>query len=177
MLYELIYKAQEKNDDAMMELIDKFTPLFKKYARKLNYEDAYEDIILYFIKMIKTFDLSKMKNAREEAFISYINITIINFYNKNVCKAIREKKEIAISTLTEEQRYYVESLMAKDDVSNVILELGVKNNLSEKEYQIVHLIYFEGYSVAEVARLSNKTRQSVNQFKQRILKKMKETLI
>ena len=53
MLRDLICSAQAGDKKAMMELIDKFSPLFKKYARKLDYEDAYEDIILFHMEMIR----------------------------------------------------------------------------------------------------------------------------
>lgn len=176
MLYELIQNAQKGNKEAMLELINRFSPLFRKYAKKLNYEDAYEDIVLYFIKMIKTFKLDEMKNVKEAAIISYINISIVNFYHKSIYRAIHDKKEIAISVLTEEQRYYIESLLVKNDAPDILLELKGKDLLDENEYRLLSMIYVEDYSVAEIARMYNKTRQSVNQMKQRILKKLRKTM-
>lgn len=176
MLYELIQNAQKGNKEAMLELINRFSPLFKKYAKKLNYEDAYEDIVLYFIKLVKIFKLSEMKNSEEAAIVSYINIAVVNFYHKSVYKAVKDKKEIAISVLTEEQRYYIESLLVKSDVPDILLELKGKDFLDEKEYKLLSMIYVEDYSVAEIARMYNKTRQSVNQMKQRILKKLRKVM-
>ena len=53
-----------------------------KYARKLNYEDAYDDIMLYFIKLIKSINLDKLTGRTDKIIISYINKSIINFYHK-----------------------------------------------------------------------------------------------
>lgn len=47
MLCDLICNAQKGDKEAVLELIQKFSPLFRKYARKLNYEDAYEDRSLF----------------------------------------------------------------------------------------------------------------------------------
>lgn len=46
MLRKLLKNAQSHDKDAMEKLIQHFYPLFKKYSIKLNYEDAYEDMIL-----------------------------------------------------------------------------------------------------------------------------------
>ncbi len=49
MLNSTIRNAQKNDEENMLLLIEKFRPLMVKYARKLNYEDAYDDIMLYFI--------------------------------------------------------------------------------------------------------------------------------
>ena len=59
MLYELINSVQRDDKEAMTELIDRFQPLLKKYAAKLNYEDAYEDMVLYYIGLIKNINLNE----------------------------------------------------------------------------------------------------------------------
>lgn len=53
MFYNLLVKAQLGNQEAMLELINRFQPLLKKYARKMEYDDAYEDCVLFFIELIK----------------------------------------------------------------------------------------------------------------------------
>lgn len=176
MLSELITKAQEADQKAMMELINRFYPLFKKYAVKLNYEDAYEDIVLYYIELIKSLNLKKIDCPKDEIIISYINVSIINFYNKKVRKLIISKREIVFSDLTGEQRYHVEALLAKEDYIDIFAELGIKDLLSLNECQIIYLIYIDGYTSAEIARKSRISRQSVNQLKHRALKKIKEYL-
>lgn len=172
MLCDLICCAQSGDKRAMMELIDKFSPLFKKYAGKLNYEDAYEDIILFYMEMIRSMDLDRIASLEDGAIISYINISIINYYNKRVRKLIRCGREVALSDLTEEQKHYVEAKAAKTNKTNFLEELGIRNLLSQKECQIIYLIYEEGYTAAEIAKISKKSRQSVNQLKRRALKKI-----
>lgn len=172
MLEELIRKAQKGNDEAMLLLLDKFNPLIKKYGRKLGYEDAADDIIIYFIEMLQRLDMDKMNCVKDEAIVAYIHTSIVNFYNKNVKKAVKQKQELPFSELTEEQAYYVETLMMKNDTYNSFDEMGLQNMLTKSEYVLMNAIYNEGYTVAEIARLQNKSRQSINQHKQRILHKI-----
>lgn len=176
MLCDLIRSAQADDKKAMMELIDKFSPLFRKYARKLDYEDAYEDIVLFYMEMIRSMDPDRIASQEDGAVVSYINISIINYYNKRVRKMIQHEREVALSDLTEEQKYYVEARAAKPNQIDGLGELGIRELLSEKEYRIIYQIYEEGYTAAEITRISKKSRQSVNQLKHRALKKIADFL-
>ena len=66
---------------------------------------------------------------------------------------------------------------AKEDEGNIFMELGMKELLNENEYQVLYLIYSKGYTTAEIARTSHKSRQAVNQLKKRALIKIKNTLL
>lgn len=176
MLYDLINSVKRDDKEAMTELIDRFRPLLKKYAAKLSYEDAYEDMVLYYIELIRSIDLNKLICTKDEVIVSYINVSIINFYKKKVLKIINDKKEIALSDLTEEQMYYAEVKSATEDQTDIFIEYGLKGFLNDNECRIIYLIYVEGYTTAEIARLSDKSRQAVNQLKNRALKKIKKHL-
>ena len=173
MLCELVNKAQIGDENAMIELITRFDPLLKKYASKLNYEDAYEDALLFFIELIKRLRLDTLKDG---VIVTYINVSIVNYYNKKIKKIIGLKKEILISDLTQEQMYCVEVKTAKEDKRDILKELKVSYFLNENEYQVIRLIYIEGYTSAEIDRMANKSRQAVNQIKIRALKKIKNIL-
>ncbi|MDE5907130.1 MAG: sigma-70 family RNA polymerase sigma factor [Lachnospiraceae bacterium] len=176
MLYELINSVQSNDKNAMTELIERFQPLLRKYAAKLNYEDAYEDLTLYYIGLIKSLNLKKLICTKDEIIVSYINVSIQNFYKKTITKIIKSKKEIALSDLTNEQMYYVNVKTAIEDETDLFMELGLRKVLNDNECQIIYLIYVEGYTTSEIARLSNKSRQAVNQLKNRALKKIKKSL-
>lgn len=176
MLCELINSVQSNDKNAMTELIERFQPLLKKYAAKLNYEDAYEDLVLYYIGLIKSLNLNKLICTKDEIIVSYINVSIKNFYKKTVTKMMNCKKEIALSELTEEQMYYVDAKSATEDETDLFMEFGFRDVLNDRECQVIYLIYVKGYSTAEIARLSSRTRQAVNQLKNRALKKIKKSL-
>lgn len=176
MLYKLINSVQSNDQNAMMELIERFQPLLKKYAAKLNYEDAYEDLMLYYIGLIKSLNLKKLSCTKDEIIVSYINVSVKNFYKKEITKIIRCKKEVALSDLTEEQKYYVDVKSAAEDETDLFMEFGLREVLNENECQVIYLLYVEGYTTAEIARLSSKSRQAVNQLKNRALNKIKKSL-
>ena len=78
------------------------------------------------------------------------------------------------SELTQEQRYYIEVKLAKQDEKDVFVELGIDRLLNSKEKTIVYLVYVKGYTTAEIARTCHKSRQSVNQLKRRSLNKLRK---
>lgn len=176
MVCDLIDKAQKGDKEAMLFLIKKFEPLLKKYAKKLNYEDAYEDIMLYFIELIDGFRLNKFEELKDERIVAYINISVINYFRKRVKKIVEMKREIVLSALTQEQEYYVEVQTAKSDCVEAFTEYGFDKILNQNERRLIYLVYVKGYTTAEIARMSNKSRQAVNQLKTRALKKIKTTM-
>lgn len=174
MIYKLLVEVQQGDKEAMLELINRFQPLLKKYARKLGYDDAYEDCLLFFIELIKTVDLKKLNTLNDPAITSYIKVSVTHFYGKKVRKALEEEREIAFSELTEEQRYYIEAKTAKQDEQDFFTELGVDRLLNPNEKKILYLVYANGYTIAEIARKFHKSRQTVNQLKMRTLKKLRK---
>jgi len=45
-------KPKEKEQEKLLEIIDKFKPLINKYKKKLGYDDAEEDLLLWLLKTI-----------------------------------------------------------------------------------------------------------------------------
>ena len=80
------------------------------------------------------------------------------------------------SDLSEEQQYYIDVLTARSDNHNLVIDYNTQNILNANENRVIYLSYVEGYSTAEIARMSNRTRQAVNQLKHRALDKLKATL-
>ena len=176
MICDLLAKAQANDNDALLELIDLFQPLLRKYARKLNYDDAYEDCVLFFIELTRSINLYRLHGQMDEVAAAYIKTSVINFYNKRIQKVKEYKKEIMLSELSQEQNYYIEAKAAIQDETDIFTELGIDDMLNENEKKIIYLVYFKGYTTAEIARVYHKSRQTVNQLKHRALKKLKRTI-
>ncbi len=51
-LYEILKKAQNGSEEHVIELYNKFLPLIKGYGRKLNYEEAESDLIIFLLEYI-----------------------------------------------------------------------------------------------------------------------------
>ncbi|EMT38542.1 hypothetical protein SAMN04244560_01539 [Thermoanaerobacter thermohydrosulfuricus] len=45
-------KPKEKDEKKLLEIIDKFKPLLNKYKKKLGYDGAEEDLLLWLLKTI-----------------------------------------------------------------------------------------------------------------------------
>ncbi len=177
MLGALIQNAQENSEEDMLALIERFKPLMVKYARKLNYEDAYNDIVLCFITLIKSQNLCKLVSKADNIIVTYINHSIINFYNKKIPKIISRKNEVVMSELTEEQQYFIEVKTAQENEIDIINEYGLTQLLTESEQLLIYQVYVEGYTISELARCQNRTRQAVNQQRIRAVNKIKSRLI
>lgn len=72
MLLEELKRAQSGDDQAMLNLISKFLPLIKKYARKLGYEDAANDLIVDFIEFVSKWNLNNFYQSSDGAVVKYI---------------------------------------------------------------------------------------------------------
>lgn len=176
MLSTLIEKAQGNSEEDMLTIIERFKPLMIKYANKLNYEDAYSDIVLHFINLIKSIRLSNLTDKTDKVIISYINKSIINFYNKKIPRIISRQKEILMSELTEEQKYHIEIRVANNDETDIINEYGLECLLNNSERQLIYKVYVEGHTIAELAKHQKRTRQAVNQQRIRAINKIKKCL-
>lgn len=100
-------------------------------------------------------------NARRGSRIQ-VNICVQNYYKKKIQAVIKSKKEVLISDLSEEQQYYIDVLTARSDNHNLAMDYNTQNILNANENRVIYLSYVEGYSTAEIARMSNRTRQAVN---------------
>lgn len=78
MLLELIERAKNNDNDAMLELINRFDRVIRKYARLLKYEDAYEDVVMEFIAFIRKFQIENVVIPFSKPFESPENGTALS---------------------------------------------------------------------------------------------------
>jgi len=48
-------QAKKGSTKAMIQMIERFMPMLKKYSRLLGYEDAYHELVEWMIKAIKRY--------------------------------------------------------------------------------------------------------------------------
>ena len=71
-----LIRLADTNDSAVLNLSALFNPLLKKYAYKLSYEDAYNDLLLFFIELIKKLSRNPLRKQEDKYYLSYIKNSI-----------------------------------------------------------------------------------------------------
>lgn len=104
------------------------------YAILKNKDDAQDAVQEAFIKLIKKCPEFKDEN-HEKAWLLRVTINI----SKNILKSANRKSLIIDKTVTVEHK--------EDEVLPYVL------NLSEKYKVVIHLYYYEDYSINEIAKI------------------------
>lgn len=174
MLAIFVTNAQTGNHDAMLQLITRFQPLLKKYARILNYEDSYNDLVLLFIETIHVIKISTIKNKSEGAIVNYIARSVYHSY----CKLVEQAIALRTSpySLDELSRQQVYSSDAYHSPESEALEFP-KNLLTPYEEQILRLIYERDVPISKIAQKNHISRQAINQVKLRAECKLRKYLL
>lgn len=172
MISDLIAESQNGNSDAALLMIEKFKPLLRKYAYKLYYEDAYNDLLVDFIELIHNINLDHIHDKSEGKMVSYIFKSINSSFIKKLTAIKKLHNCILYSELSENQLYYVNIISSTNDEYFMHELPDISLVLTKTEFLIVKMIYCSGYTVAEIAFVFSISRQAVNQMKRRALKKL-----
>jgi RNA polymerase sigma factor (sigma-70 family) len=159
MIHELIVQSQEGDEDSFLTLIEKFNPLLKKYAYKLHYEDAYNDLLADFIELITHMQTSRIRNKNEGALVSYICTVIHSSYVKKLIAIKKRNNLISFSSLSENESYYVEVASTSNDEYFKYEIPGMQQVLTKSEAHLIELIFYSGYSASEIALVLGISRQ------------------
>lgn len=175
-IYEKIVSAQSGNEPAMLELIEQFSPLLKKYAHLLQTEDSLDELTVDFIELIMAVKLTSLRSHNDGALVNYIKKTMRYKY---ISRSKRRQQEAEILHWDD----FEEAVQRKHEprcplfTSEAEFLQGIPAKiLSSSELSIIAMIYLEGYSAAEIARAKGITRQAVNQIKRRALKKLHKAI-
>ncbi|WP_346915728.1 hypothetical protein [Clostridium sp.] len=68
----LVKKARSYDKNSMESLLIKFDPIINSLSRKLGYDCAKIDLIIFFIKMIYSIQLANIFNLSDGALVNYI---------------------------------------------------------------------------------------------------------
>lgn len=184
---ELVILAQNKNDDAMNELLSKFKSLVNKIARSYflvggDMEDIVQEGMIGLYKSITHFDGSK--NASFKTFAT----TCIKHQIQSAIKvASSEKNKVLSQAIHFVQEFRQEdddeieilipsSLPSPDDKvleNEKLTEIYniINKNLSELEKKIL-AFYLKGYSYNEISQLTNISKKSIDNGLSRIKNKL-----
>lgn len=175
-LINRILEAQNGSNDATLLLVHKFNPLLKKYAKKLGYEDAYSDLLVDFLSLIKKMKVHRMHNRSDGGIVLYISKSVHTNYLKKSREIYKYINRIRLlSALNKEEQYYVETLLSSSDNHDRLQIVSLKQILNKHELYIINHLFYEGFSSTDIAHQLGISRQAVNQSKLRALKKLKNT--
>ena len=171
MLSELL--RQVPDAEAVEELVRRFDKSPRKYARYLRYEDAYNDLLTFFIELIQSAPLRATLDKGDGVIVNYIAKSIKGEYIK-LSKSI-DRNILPFSDLNDETAYMLEAQMSYTQEYD-LGQYWASEALTNTEEMVIRMIYERGYSVPYTAELLGKTRQAINQTKLRALKKIKKEI-
>ncbi len=168
-LCELISQAKAGDKNCMMEILTKFIPLIKKYAYKLNYDDAGNDLIESIIQTV--YSMPELTNDGKA--VMYIKRSMQNVVARYI-KAQIERRENETVYDTE----FINQLK-NDQTDFTDTHLDIKSavcSLPYKQRVIIVYKFFLGKSDKEVMKQLNISRQSVYINKMKALETLKKLL-
>lgn len=170
-LYYLVNEAQQKNKNSLMEILEKFTPLIKKYSRKLNYDGSETDLIITLIETINAIPLSRTNIIKEDKYIvGYIATSIKNkyiFLSKKYSKIYEKEIELNLDIANNE---------TSNSMEECILLRMLLDKLPKLQRNIIIQKFIKDFSDSEIANQLNISRQAVNRAKNRGLKNLQKYL-
>lgn len=162
-LKELLYIVScNHNDNAVVEIINRFLPLIKKNAKMLGYDGAESDLIIHLIEVLYSLKVEKVEKFSEGQAVNYITSVIRN-------KSIDINRKQTKSFLELELFESVDTTREYDQQEiNELLAL-----LSERQKNVIILKYYYGYSDIEIAKYFGISRQAVNKIHRVSINKMR----
>lgn len=167
-----IIKAQEDPENLII-LLNDFRPLLKKYARKLNYEDAYYDMQVLFIEMI--FKIKADNFPKEDKYVlSYIAKGAYNIFLQCLAQQKYKHYETLNSEIEENHLNNIEAKCSFKDSYDELLLDDLRKVLTDKEYQVMNYYLMEQRSVQEISVLMGISKQAVFAKKKNAISKLQK---
>lgn len=174
MFSERILRAQAGSQEDMLFLIQRFEPQLKHYSRRLYLEDAQSELTLRFIETIHAMNLDSLRSQGDGTIVAYLAQSVRHAYISLLPSRDKATEPpVSWEELTEAQRLGLESPISGYEALDFSELLDTCPELTKREREVLTLIYFRGYTSAEVARTVHSTKQNINQIKMRALKKLR----
>lgn len=163
-ILSLIEKYQSGSTDAGAQILERMTPLVKKYAAKIHcmeYEDALQELYIALLQALPYLDT----NCMEGKCVSYIKTTVVNRYY-TLCKQNLSAPQ------TEDFETSAYSLPAQPAYDETYYDVVAYINTFPPDnikYKILSLYFYEDKSDTEIASELNVSRQYVNRIKKKLI--------
>ncbi|QUH30586.1 sigma-70 family RNA polymerase sigma factor [Vallitalea guaymasensis] len=166
-------QSQDKtqNEKIVINIINSFNPLINKYARKLSYDEAQSDLIIYLIKSIyKIPDLSG-----DAKIVKYFSNSLYYGYIKLLKKDIKIKNNEIIVDFCNEK--YNNLIKDYGEITDIKIDINHSIDLlPKKERKIIQYKFFEQKTYTEISRKINLTRPTIKKYEEKGLAFLKNEL-
>lgn len=164
----LIKQFRNQDMSVFWIIYAEFEKLINIYSIRLAYDDAREELTLFFIELLYSIDLSRFKDDCSLGIKKYIAVCIRNQYialsqknNKHTALVCPLYENGVYNCETYEERIALEQLFTL---------------LTEKQKKVLIYRYKYGYSDCEIAQKLNIRRQAVNRLKNRAFAILRENI-
>lgn len=168
-----VKKAQEDTENLIVILND-FKPLIQKYARKLDYEDAFFDMQSLFIEMILKITTDNFPPNEDKYILSYIAKGTYNIFLQCLAQSKYLHYENVNSEINDCQLEKIESRYSCEDTYDQLLFEDLKSILTKREYQVIYAYFMEGKSIQQISHDMEISRQAVSAKKRNAINKIKK---
>ena len=129
-----------------------------------------------FIELIHHIDIEKLNNTSDGAIVNFLIRSTYHYYVKRLQKE-RDRKvpEVYFEDLTPSQSNLV-LVQTAVELEESISGYFPSSGLSEREIFILMAVYTYGYSVSDIAKYLQVSRQNINQIKKRAENKIRQKL-
>lgn len=172
-IFDCILAYQQGDAEAALELIDRFKPLLKKYAHMLHQEDSYEALQCYLLELLKGIRQNDLHSTDDGAIITYTVRSVRNKYIAMSKEGVKANCLDYIDDMLPSMSARFERNHNHKDIYEALLKQDMKALLTDNEYNILIALYFEQWSVTEIAQRLQKSRQAINQAKNHALDKLR----
>lgn len=170
-IYNLLSLYDENREMVTLRLLENFEPLLNKYSKNTYYSDMKSDLTLFFIELIPKIPIHKDNFKQDKYIISYIHKSLRHQYvllNKKYNNNLNNEQPL-------ESKNYMLSVFNQsyDDI-----ELkSIMERLTLKEKQVIIYKYRYNLSFADIAKITNKSRQCVYKTHKRAINKLRRTVL
>lgn len=147
--------------EAFAHIYNEFEKLIYHYSRKIESEDARQELTVFLIELLYKIDLSDSNEIRR-----YISVCLRNKY-------------IYLSKQNKSSSYLFDKISANCDTyydfsEDTVLLRELIANLPKKQREVIVYRYIYNYSDMEISQIMNISRQAVNGLRNRALCSLRE---
>ena len=175
-LSEMLARAQAGDSECSLYLLDKFSPLIKKYAKKLCAEDAYEELQCHFLETINKTTLNRLSCPTDGAIIRYIEKSLLHHYIA-LSKKNRRSAALYIEDIHTYDLLEYDPRFGTNDEHLSLLLRDMQKVLGKTEYMVLYYLFVVQCTVLETAQKLNISRQAVYKAKNSALQKLRKEFI